>query len=185
MGGAVPLLRHTCDWRRRRKDERAWPQAVCPRREARPVSPDSRGCHLQPTPRPRGPPHLPYGHRSEEEHGGDVVQEGGQDGGDETEHEDHGPHSSPGQSVGLGHAAHVGRADRTVVRVSENQGLKGTLRSGSKLRPTDSQTCLGCDLGAYLSLGDLEILLVPRYGEEEASYLCRRYKMVKKSCQNS
>ena len=138
--------------------------------------------------------HLPYGHRSEEEHGSDVVQEGGQDGGNEAQRENHGPHSAPGQSVGLGCTARVGRAkpgaagertDKTVIRIFENQGLKGTLRGGSKLRPTDSQICLGCDLGAHLTPGDLEILLVPRYGEGEARYLCRRCEMVKNSCQKS
>ena len=44
---------------------------------------------------------IPYGHGSEEEHCCDIVQEGRKDSSNETQHEDHGPHSSSGQLVCL------------------------------------------------------------------------------------
>lgn len=48
-----------------------------------------------------GPLCIPYGHGSEEEHCCDIVQEGRKDSSNETQHEDHGPHSSSGQLVCL------------------------------------------------------------------------------------
>lgn len=44
---------------------------------------------------------LPYCDGREQHHGGHVVQEGGENGRDETEDDDHGPHSAPGQLIGL------------------------------------------------------------------------------------
>lgn len=44
---------------------------------------------------------LPYCDGREQHHGGHVVQERGENGRDETEDDDHGPHSAPGQLIGL------------------------------------------------------------------------------------
>ena len=44
---------------------------------------------------------LPDSDGREQHHGGDVVQEGREDGRNEAEDHDHGPHSSSGQLVGL------------------------------------------------------------------------------------
>lgn len=44
---------------------------------------------------------LPDGDGCEQHHGGHVVQKGGENGRDETEDDDHGPHSAPGQLIGL------------------------------------------------------------------------------------
>lgn len=60
-----------------------------------------------------GPLCTPYGHRSEEECRGNVVQEGRKDSSNETQHDDHGPHSSPGQLVCLGRRKEEARTSDT------------------------------------------------------------------------
>lgn len=43
----------------------------------------------------------PDGDGGEEHHGGHIVQESREDGGDEAQDDDHGPHSAFGKAVGL------------------------------------------------------------------------------------